>query len=47
MIPCPLFRAAIAGDFGVEDEKATLQFGHVRTHTLTMPLEQRAPLHLR
>src|SRR5215475_13233518 len=43
----PLFLAGISGNLGVEDEKAGLQFGHMRTDTLTVLFEQRAALRFR
>jgi hypothetical protein len=40
MILHPLFRADIAGDFGVEDEKAGLQFGNISSHAFPVLFEQ-------
>jgi len=44
MILHPLFPAGISSNLGVEDEKAGLQLGHMRTDALTVLFEQRATL---
>jgi hypothetical protein len=44
MITCPLGRAGIVGDFGVEDENTGLQFGDVISDVRAMLFEQFAPL---
>jgi hypothetical protein len=47
MVFHPLFRAGIAGDFGVEDEKAGLLFGNVSPDAVPVLFEQLPPFGFR
>jgi hypothetical protein len=47
MVFHPLFRADIAGDFGVEDEKTGLQFGNMSSDAFPVLFEQFSAFGLR
>jgi hypothetical protein len=43
----PLFLAGVSGNFGVEDEKAGLQIGHLGANTFAVLFEQSAAFRFR